>query len=201
MTDKTDKTGEVQIDPSGDLTLRIISTGVVEQYVRVSSKSMRLASPVWSKMLDPDSNFKEGSCLPDGQISLEDDYKALLVILNIAHLRFQKLPRVMDFETLLQLAVISDKYDCIALVLPWLQKWVDPLMPDVEKPGNEEWLFIAWVFGYDDIFERLAGKLVRDSTLDKDGERLMHGDKVIGSTMPPDIIGTTGPDVSILAMC
>lgn len=184
-----DMADKLVIAPSGDLTLRVTNEGVDDRYILVFSQAMRSASPVWATLLDPSSSFKEGSD-ENHEITLEDAYDALVILLNIAHLRFQMVPKVLDFQLLLRVAVLLDKYSCVTLVLPWMGRWTHSLKADIKKPGNEEWLFIAWVFGYEEIFTDLSRELVFESNVSESG-RLERGRKVFGQTMPPDIIGTT----------
>jgi len=55
----------------------------------------------------------------------EDNSEILLVLLNITHLRFGKIPTGrMNCEQLFNLAVLCDGYDCVELVKPWLAAWM-----------------------------------------------------------------------------
>lgn len=92
------------LDPSGDLQLSTDTQDFV-----VSSRAMCLASPVWRAMFDPHGHWtKQSSGVADLP---EDDPDALLILLRIAHLQFSRLPeKLADYEHLLQLAVLCNKY-------------------------------------------------------------------------------------------
>lgn len=91
-----------------------------QQTLLVSSAVMRIASPVWRTMLDPQGHFMESQrSLIHGEIEFpEDDPDALLCVLRIAHLQFRKVPDTLDYEELVDLAIICDKYDTVAIVRP-----------------------------------------------------------------------------------
>ena len=54
----------------------------------------------------------------------DDDGEALLLLLRIAHLQFAEVPVSLDFDKLLQVAILCDMYDCVGLVKPWLSTWL-----------------------------------------------------------------------------
>ena len=204
-----ENTETVHIAPSGDL--RIILSGStdsssmrrklgretndaspndVQKTFVVSSAVMRLASPVWRTMLDPQGHFMESSS--DGTVHFaEDNAAALLLILRIAHLQFRKVPDVLEFHELISLAVVCDKYDTAGLVRPWIKTWEESLKNwsvIVEQPGGEEYLFFAWTFGYLSTYEKIANRLIYNSTYDHKGQFFAHGN-LLGKDLPPGAIG------------
>ncbi|KAL9129918.1 MAG: hypothetical protein Q9217_001766 [Psora testacea] len=115
----------------------------------------------------------------------DDEPKALVILLNIAHLRFSVLPETLTFHELLDVSVLCDKYDTIRLVRPWAPKWVEPLTPTAYKPGYEEWLFIAWTFGDEATFSKLSKNLVLTIQL-IEGDVCANGaGQKLGDTIPP----------------
>lgn len=54
----------------------------------------------------------------------EDDGEALLILLRIAHLQFDKVPATITYNTFLHLSILCDQYDCVCLVGPWLPRWL-----------------------------------------------------------------------------
>ena len=96
---------------------------------------------------------------------------------------------------------MSDRYDTVQLVRPWLLKWQAPLQAQAEEScqengegydGYETWLFIAWTFGDEAVFRKISRSLVLTSTVTTvDGEkRLMNAQGVVvGDTMPPGSVG------------
>lgn len=119
-----------------------------------SSRALSLASPVWNKILNPPFGSlvsKEGNNngKQDKHIDFsEDNGEALLILLRIAHLQFSKVPSTLkSFDTLLALAILCDKYDCVGLIKLWLPPWVGNEGTEFkwDEAGYEPWLFIAWV--------------------------------------------------------
>jgi hypothetical protein len=134
---------------------------VDDTYLVVSSKTMTLISDPWKAMLGPDGSFIEAQPGNDKAIPLpEDDLQALTTLLHIAHLQFTKVPQHLEFEELLAIALLTDKYQATQIVAPWLKYWLESLNETICKNGYEEWLWIAWEFGLDDIFLRVANRLV-----------------------------------------
>lgn len=137
---------EFTFTPS-DTRLKITYKGSLA-YAHVSSQAMALASPVWKNFLFPPWPIKEKpkfecKCqekedeIITGLKSLtlepvkeldftEDNADALLVLLCIAHLRFEDIlndtpPR----HLLIDLAIICDAYLCQDLIKPWIGGWMD----------------------------------------------------------------------------
>lgn len=119
----------------------------------------------------------------------EDSGEALLILFRIAHCQFRKIPSILEFKSILDVAVLCDKYDCVGLVKPWLALWLAKEKTEYEEPGHEEWLYIAWVFGLENIFQAWAIKLIKEMTTKDKGESLTSTGEIFPSRMPPDIIG------------
>lgn len=144
-------------------------------------------------MFHPQGHFKEANssqapgcrevAFPD------DDPDALLVLLNIAHLNFDKLPETMDFERLLNIAVLCDKYDMVRIIRPWMPKWAEPSKSRALDPGHEEWAFIAWAFGDQVTFDAVVRTMVMNSLSNEFGELLSSVGKPYGKNMPPGLLG------------
>ncbi|KAH6663092.1 hypothetical protein B0J14DRAFT_570617 [Halenospora varia] len=67
---------------------------------------------------------------------------------TIAHLDFASFPATLSLDKLRSLAVLCDQYDCVKLVKPWIQNWLDGANNNSgEKTTPEDLIFIAWVFG------------------------------------------------------
>ena len=96
---------------------------------------------------------------------------------------------------------VTDRYDTVQLVRPWLLKWQAPLQAQAEEScqgggegyeGYETWLFVAWTFGDEAVFRKISRSLVLTSTVNiVDGEkRLVNAQGVVvGDTMPPGSVG------------
>jgi hypothetical protein len=175
-------------DPS-DVRLKVKYKGE-SITAHVSSSAISFASPVWkkfvfptwkpfaaknpatdsdstpdakkSKIADSDEKDKIRSSLPVDTLDFTgDNGEALLILLRIAHLRFQDNPATLPYQTLLQVAVLCDPYQCINLVRPWLPQWLADEETSSLKSSQENWLFIAWVFGREKVFKELATRMVQ----------------------------------------
>jgi hypothetical protein len=175
----------IYFDDRGDKRLLVDKTTLV-----VSSKTMSLISDPFKAMLSPDGAFSEAQPGNNEPIPLpEDNLNALIILLWIAHLRFNKVPARLEFKELVAVAVLTDKYQATRMVSPWLSGWVENLRNTVCKDGYEEWLWIAWEFGLADIFEDVADKLFWESRTNANGDCVTASGKILAENMPPEIIG------------
>lgn len=127
----------------------------------VSSKHMMLASPVFKAMLN--GNFKEGRALKtDGHIDVtlpDDDAAAFRIILHIVHGRNRLVPRVINLDCLLKIAVLVDKYQMVEVVEAYSEGWIKTLKPTLFGNLSSDigrWVCISWVFGLAPEFEILT---------------------------------------------
>ena len=183
----------VELDSHGDITLNVIN-GTDRRSFLVSSHVMRLASPVWKAMLT--GGFAESR---KAVISLEeDDPDALLIVLLAAHLQHRQLPKELTFDQIVKLAVICDKYDTATVVRPFLHQWISPYQSNCLEAGHEQWLSVAWAFGYTENFKDIADCLVRSSMIDSEGRCLNIEGKILEDILPADILGTLARNLFIL---
>ena len=181
----------------GDVILKIpAEAGAVK--LRVSSHVLCTTSSVFRAMLGPDSQFKEASELRvhsaenPYELSLEDDYPyALTVILMALHSRSDMVPVDPAFKDLVELAIVCDKYDCRGGVFPWGDVWGAAWKPRMLESGYEEWLFVAWVFGIKEGFEKLSRKIILESyPCPADGSlRSANGVQLEKLTIPERVLG------------
>jgi hypothetical protein len=179
--------------------VRILVTYSNEQLVgKVSSDALFLASPVWKKFLFPPWVIQDTSVVASEIVAevgmkeidcSEDDGEALLVLLNIAHLNFAAVPTKLPYNTLFHLVLLVDQYQCIKLMQPWLKEWMIDEGRESRLHGQEGWLFIAWVFGREDVFEALAMKLVPCLGIDSKGNFMRDMAYLRAEPMPDGIIG------------
>ncbi|KAF8253357.1 hypothetical protein K440DRAFT_642325 [Wilcoxina mikolae CBS 423.85] len=180
------------IDPAGDVTIRLITTDSSDSEqklttVQVSSKCLSLASPVFAAMLRP--TFLEGSQLHDTgsvTIDLEDDPKAMLIILQALHLRGREVPeKTPDIDTLLNMALIVDKYDLRAALLSWIGSWLLQDRYNMYFPENTEWLAISYLFGDERGFKVITEALINTCMLDEEGMLVGFDGKRLFSEVHP----------------
>jgi hypothetical protein len=179
---------------AGDVDLIIKDPNSKEPIIgKAVSSALILAPPVWKKFLIPPREVSAPP--PCRQIDCtEDNPEALLVLLSIAHLRFDKVPANLSYQLLYDVAVLVDQYQCVRLIQPWFKTWTgrkgDGDVPeDRTEVGKEGWLFIAWVFGMVETFKRLARGLVLRIWIDEKGACFSRDDKPLPEPMPPGIIG------------
>lgn len=149
------------IDPDGD-TILVLGSGKEIVTLRVSSKVLVLASPVFAAMFSP--KFSEGSILLSAgrnEIPLpEDDYEAMTWICEVLHFR----PNVttdISFELLEKIAVLCDKYDLVAALKAWSELCL--LGWKVSAKGEEQWskmMWFAFVFDHQSLFHYSALQLL-----------------------------------------
>ena len=90
---------------------------------------------------------------------------------------------------------LSNRYDTVQLVRPWISKWQAPLQAQAEESDYhdyETWLFIAWTFGYEVVFKAISRSLVLTSTVTtvNDEPRLINArGHLVGDTVPPGSVG------------
>lgn len=76
----------------------------------------------------------------------------------------------------MQLAIVCDKYDCVAVVKQWVAVWQDGWIKPTALRTQLQRLFIAWVFGVEEEFESLTHALVSKIAFEND-EALVEGKK------------------------
>ncbi|KAK0119382.1 hypothetical protein ONS95_010833 [Cadophora gregata] len=118
----------------------------------------------------------------------EDDGESLLILLNIAHGKFEDVPSELPYSMLVSIAVLCDQYDCVKITKPWIEDWLKGEDVLSLKPGNENWLFITWVFGRVEVFEELAIYLIRTIRIDDDGYCRNTQDTPLAEPLPAGII-------------
>ncbi|KAF2803938.1 uncharacterized protein BDZ99DRAFT_359070, partial [Mytilinidion resinicola] len=99
------------------------------------------------------------------------DRKSLELVLELAHAQFKRIPAKLSYEGLVQLASVCLDYDTTGLVVPFLDAWIKPYRDHITRPGYEQWLLVAYAFGFIDDFENISNRLVLSCT-SKDGKCL-----------------------------
>ena len=180
----------------GDLDL-VVSYGEESKTFRVSSHFMRSASPVWHTMLDPDSRF---ATIKAGTFQLEDNnLEAIFIIFLACHMRYQEVPQSIELDVLMSICIIADKYDCVGVLWPWIDKWVeDNWAIDIRSPtglNGPEWVFVAWVVGDMDKITTAISELVSTCATNVSGQCLHKSGKVLDDFWPPGLSGEHISDI------
>ena len=187
----------LDVDPAGDLVLKL---GPVDEpfLIRVSSKVLSLASPVFAAMLSP--RFAEGQALEDSKgrvdstttIALpEDDFSAMSLICCTLHFKEDAAQRPwFQPGILMGLAVICDKYNMSKALSPWSRIWMD-----THKDGQFDKFQkadISYGLAHHETFWKSTREIFRHSKpAELDIEHSLLPDKFIGES-PVSII-TGGP--------
>ena len=169
----------IKIVEDGDLILDAWSESnshIHRKRFLVSSQALWAASPVFKAMFGPKSQFQEGLNIrrasilgyPTPVIELEVDPDAMECILKIL---FHRPPStVSTFPEILNIAIATDKYEMQDVMAGWAEKVMPTVNELADLPGNEDALFIAWVFGYGDIFEKVFTALSLSTYLDTNSQ-------------------------------
>lgn len=124
----------VQLDDQGDLVVFVHEVGkAVPKFSSflVSSKTLSLASRVFSAMLGP--HFAEGHRLREARerglgqrpsiMLREDNIAAMNFILSAIHGRADRLQSPLTAEEIVTIAIHSDKYDLNNQLTSWIDGW------------------------------------------------------------------------------
>ncbi|KAK2624994.1 hypothetical protein QTJ16_005363 [Diplocarpon rosae] len=123
----------------------------VKVYMRVSSKRVMLASPVFKAMLK--HSFVEGVTLrTTGKVEVplpDDDPVVFGLLMDIVHGTKGKTPPPMNTLFLTKIAILVDKYRLQQYVASHSDRWVDSLRDELPQTFSADlmhWLCISWVF-------------------------------------------------------
>ena len=177
------------VDPSGDVELVAIN-GDDSKTFCVSSHAMRLASPIWRAMLDQANGFKEASFGKEPVKVHDDDPQALFIVLLASHLEFLDVPAKVEFDTLIEICVVVDKYDCIGVLSPWLPRWVSQWATESHISENgPECSFVAWVTGNEEIFKRTTYQILITCKTNDSNKCISGSGDVLDDVLPPGVSG------------
>ncbi|KAF8248478.1 hypothetical protein K440DRAFT_625690 [Wilcoxina mikolae CBS 423.85] len=191
---ETEPTEQLTICPYGDLKLCLKTSSTSTAFL-VSSHQLCYASRVFRDLI-PESNDRRfffsavidlrglRAATPSDsddstviyELDIDDklgiDPTNMAVVLYAIHGRSEHFPETITFEKLLEIAVICEHYRCAEMMSPWDKLWMK--LPELEKlvlqPGYEDWLFIARVFGNQELFGRITKQLARNVVKTEDGK-------------------------------
>ncbi|MCJ1354863.1 MAG: hypothetical protein MMC33_004853 [Icmadophila ericetorum] len=142
--------------------------------VRVSSKHLSLSSSAFKALFS--RKFREGTALHNEgsiELSLPDDHPAtLLILLNIVHGKFKKVPKALDLDMLTQMAILVDKYDLSEAVSLVSDIWISDINETIPTHMSEalvQWICISWIFKRRFEFKKATrvAQNYAESTIDK----------------------------------
>ncbi|KAL6715639.1 hypothetical protein ACLMJK_006600 [Lecanora helva] len=147
-------------DPTGDLLLLVgPSVGLNPSQngsIRVSSKVLSLASPVFATMMSP--KFAEGQNAGKNDWTIsppDDDPEAMSVICSVIH--FVDVASEVSFSILEKIATICDKYDFAKAIKGWSESALQPWKYTLGTDRNEydecvQLLGISYLLGNHELF-------------------------------------------------
>jgi hypothetical protein len=152
------------IDPRGDVTLHCTKEGQAEVRLRVSSKVLSVASPVFTACMRP---YIRGTPTRGRSYSVplpDDDPEAMYILCNVLHFQHQRVPRTPDIPLLQELAILCDKYTCVRCVGLWPREWLSGWLRSTEVPSElEKLLAVGYTLNEPEAFAYLSLQIVRHS--------------------------------------
>ncbi|TID25811.1 hypothetical protein E2P81_ATG03600 [Venturia nashicola] len=107
----------IQLRDGGDLTLIV---GEQKQRYVVCRRTISGVCKPWNTMF---TKFSE-ACAAEVELP-DDNPEAILILLRVAHLRFDQLPAgKLSVDEVNNLATVCDKYDAVGVIRPFLTTWV-----------------------------------------------------------------------------
>jgi hypothetical protein len=103
---------------------------------------------------------ESGTLRKEGSLTLslpEDDIAALSLIIIVINARNDLLPTTYNLQILTGLAIVVDKYNFHASVIPWAKIWTASLESQLSSSSStcEEiicWIALSWVFKLPKVF-------------------------------------------------
>lgn len=152
----------------------------VEIRFQVSSAHLTLSSPIFKAMLD--GPFSEGIRNKDNLFEVkafEWNAEALVILLDIIHGHHRSLPKTVELDILVEIAMLCDYYHCQEIVETFAERWITAFGED--KPHEEEatmnWMFIAWAFQKGNLFTSMVARTLKHRQIP------MHTDVPLPSTI------------------
>lgn len=152
----------------------------------LSSRHLSLASPVFDAMLC--GGWKESTVLDERprkiprlqnrdtsnselqvrhEISATEwNTEALLLLMNIFHGHHKKVPHELSLDTFAHLALLVDYYKCQEITELFSRYWLGRYKPRLAKARGQIlvlWVFVAWSFSHDALFEDTTELAVKES--------------------------------------
>ncbi|KAF2728672.1 hypothetical protein EJ04DRAFT_503744 [Polyplosphaeria fusca] len=156
-------------DEDGPTLIDVSDSECGSIHYHVSSRHLALASPWFNRAMSGDS-WKESDRDEEGRFHIETsgwDADALLLLLNVLHLKNSQVPDTVDLEMLAKIAVLMDYYECSEALQLCTKMWVQALgeaskVPNVMGRELIIWLFVAWTFGMHDQFQSACDTAIKE---------------------------------------
>lgn len=166
----------------------------------VSSDVVRNLSKIWEGMIDEANRqqktkykgwpSRKQSKEPKQIVLTDEDPTMMVQVMKIAHGDFTGLVGILNFKQTLDLALISHRFQTNQLLIPFLRFWALHHKSKILQRGYEQWLFVAYQFGFEDDYLKLSQHLALHSKVDKGGCLLnLAGGGILQGTFPADALG------------
>ncbi|KAF6812011.1 nuclear pore protein-like protein [Colletotrichum musicola] len=86
--------------------------------------------------------------------------RAMIILLNIAHARFQHVDALLSLADLGMLAALSRKYEMTNMLSPWAKRWIQNDAVRKASRGELRLLHIAWEFGDLDLYRETITMII-----------------------------------------
>ncbi|KAF2491510.1 hypothetical protein BU16DRAFT_565211 [Lophium mytilinum] len=128
----------------------------------VSSHVLTMVSPVFRAMFT--GGFAESQGISSASpriVSLpDDDRDAMELICRVLHFDTAAIPRKLNLFAVVDVVVLSDKYNCTAALRPYGMVWIAALMDEACDEGFERLLVVAYGLDLPESFFNLTRELM-----------------------------------------
>ncbi|ORY12189.1 hypothetical protein BCR34DRAFT_600756 [Clohesyomyces aquaticus] len=94
-------------------------------------------------------------------ISMPEDHpEAVGIALHVLHSEVDELPAVVGFDVIYELAVHCEKFGTERRLTRFVREWIERFLPSALETGSVRWLYIAWVFRLQHLFDAHMQHLV-----------------------------------------
>lgn len=167
-----------------------ITESIGPQRIVVSPHVLSDLSPVLHQLYKKDSE-RHGKWSHKRKTRLDlpnDNPDVMIQIMYIAHLQFDKVAPSLTFPQLVDLALASQRYETSKILIPFLSRWTAQYRGEYLQPGREEWLFVAYQFGFEEDFRRLARHLVFNCRINDHGHLIGTSGRPLEGAFPKGTI-------------
>lgn len=131
---------------------------------KIKNASEKLYAALWKTR-------QENMTLQDLPIKLPDeDVAAFKIVMHICHLRPDRCPRTINFQTLHHLADLADRYKLSVLLKASIRSWLLHLSDYQVDLEDKRWLLTSWTFGMKAVFYACLEQEIQNGQIDDDGQ-------------------------------
>ncbi|KAF2659332.1 hypothetical protein K491DRAFT_712851 [Lophiostoma macrostomum CBS 122681] len=174
---------DIVIISKGDMIIYVENANGPRQYL-VSSTVISKTSPIWQYWIETANIDNKSSLCP--RIFIDNtDPQAFHIVALLAHDVNNGLPKIVSSEVLYELAIFCSRFKTKSLVSLWVSGWIEQLYPEAIEAGSLRWLYIAYVFEYQALFESHLHHTICTTRKQAKSDCLL-----LEAELPPDVLGT-----------